>query len=132
MQKVKIFEFVQYAGRSQELGPGRYQPSAITLDLRSVSSIQIPPGWKVTLWEHPDFTGASLMLSGSSPTLSDWWNDRMAAISVSCPPALAPTEVVPSVGLVHYQGGDVPLDLGPLTLDFSDSTTGFTGFTYEG
>src|SRR5262249_12534030 len=53
-----------------------------------ISSVQIPAGVKVTLFEHSDFGGASLTLTGNAADLRNYpgpgsdgtWNDAVSSI----------------------------------------------------
>jgi len=55
-----------------------------------ISSVHVPPGRTVLLFEHADFGGQSLTLTGDSGDLRDWpgpgsdgtWNDAVSSISV--------------------------------------------------
>jgi hypothetical protein len=52
-----------------------------------ISSISVPAGWTVTIYEHDNFNGAALVLEGDNPDLR-WfggpggdgtWNDSMSS-----------------------------------------------------
>ena len=55
-----------------------------------VSSLRIAPGWRATLYEHPDFKGASLDVTEDAPNLQlvqgpcrrNDWNDCTSSIRV--------------------------------------------------
>ena len=55
-----------------------------------ISSVRVESGWRATLYEHPDFKGASLDLTEDAPNLQlakgpcrrDDWNDCTSSIRV--------------------------------------------------
>jgi hypothetical protein len=77
---VTVFEHNNYGGRSQELGAGYHAgPLAIGNDV--VSSAKVPPGWRVTLYEHGPGTGRTKVLTADTPALPDF-NDVTSNILV--------------------------------------------------
>jgi len=74
-----------YKGQSVTLMPGTYptMTAANGFPEKALSSIQIPPGYRVVIYDQPNLRGKSLILtsSRSSFTLTSW-NDRAASIAV--------------------------------------------------
>ena len=58
-----------YEGQSSTLGPGRYDIPQMGIPNDSISSIRIPNGLKVTIFEHGGFGGRSLELTGDEACL---------------------------------------------------------------
>lgn len=74
-----------YKGQSATLLPGTYATMAEANGFpeKALSSIQIPPGYRVVLYDQPNFRGKSYTMtaSRSSFTLTNW-NDRAMSIAV--------------------------------------------------
>lgn len=49
-----------------------------------LSSVQVPPGCRLTLHEDIDFRGASLSLSGDVGFVGEVWNDEASSASCAC------------------------------------------------
>ena len=62
-----VYEHNNFVGRSQALDAGRYDVSALTIGNDVISSVRVPVGWRVTLYEHAGFTGASRVLTADAP-----------------------------------------------------------------
>lgn len=81
---VDFFEHANFAGNRVSFGVADYAilPQGWN---DKISSIRIPPGVKVTVFEHQHFTGYSINLFGNW-TVSNWddhWNDRISSIRIS-------------------------------------------------
>lgn len=125
MPKVKICEYSNYEGRSQELGPGRYSGDALAIPDNAVSSVTVPAGWKVTLWSDSTFVGASRVLTANSPTLSGF-DDTLSALTVTAPRDEAIEESTGSLGFLATAGSPTWVSIGALDIDFSSASRGFT------
>lgn len=126
MDKVRIFFDKNYGGSYQDLGPGSYPLHAISIGNDELSSVQVPPGWKVTLWQHSNFVGSSLVLTADTPYVGAAFNDVTSSITVTSPADQAP---LGSSRSLAFTGGANYLDLGPTSFDFSSGS--FAGFTVE-
>jgi hypothetical protein len=124
MAKVTIYEHSAYSGKSQELGPGRYSADAISLADNIVSSVDVPPGWKVTLWSDAGFGGTSTVLTGKSDFLANF-NDTLSALTVTAPCDEALEESSGSLGFINA-GNPTWVNLWTLALDFGAGSRGFT------
>jgi hypothetical protein len=82
---VTFFEHSNYEGSSRAIGSNwAYSSDRCWND--KISSISVPRGWKVVVYEH-DFGGRSITLT-SDWTVNRWndfWNDRMSSIEVIPP-----------------------------------------------
>ncbi|RDU24987.1 beta/gamma crystallin-related protein [Anaerosacchariphilus polymeriproducens] len=79
---VTIYKDSQYRGNSQVLKVGHYAHSnEIGIGNDVLSSIEVPYGMKVTLYEHGGFKGKTRTYIEDSPTL-DSFNDKTSAIVV--------------------------------------------------
>jgi len=126
MPKVVIYEHGNYGGRSQALRPGRYSGDALTLGDNVVSSISVPPGWKVTMWTDAGFAGNSQIVTASTTFVSS--NDTMSSITVTAPRDESLEEGTGSLGFLAISGQPTWLNLGTLGIDFGAN---FRGFTFE-
>ncbi len=63
-----IYQDADFAGWSQELGPGGFQ--TIELGNDSISSVLVPAGYKVTLYENQSYGGRSVELFEDTGSLS--------------------------------------------------------------
>jgi len=82
-EKVKVYEECNYTGKFSALSVGKYDIQKIGLNNDSISSIRIPPGLTVTLYEHAGFKGQSVVLTADNPCLTDLgWNDRTSSLVI--------------------------------------------------
>jgi len=79
--KVVIFEHVNYEGRSQELVVG-YNAGPLELGNDVLSSVRVPKGYKVTLYEHGPSVGRTLVLTEDTPAMPEDFNDVTSNILV--------------------------------------------------
>ncbi|MBA4283742.1 MAG: hypothetical protein C0432_05565 [Candidatus Puniceispirillum sp.] len=124
LNKVHIYQDSNYAGFYSQLAPGDYTRAQLfsrgTPD-NFVSSLTIPQGYEVTVYENDNFTGASKMFTANSTWLADW-NDRISSIKIvdTNNPIVGPIPVDTTVMNVfqeeNYTGYNVALDLGDYTL----------------
>jgi len=74
-----------YKGQSVTLMPGTYPSMAAANGVphKALSSIQIPPGYRVVIYDQPNLRGKSMTLTSSRSSFSlSSWNDRAASIAV--------------------------------------------------
>ena len=74
-----------YKGQSVTLLPGTYSTMAAANGFpeKALSSIQIPQGYRVILYDQPNLRGKSISLTASrSSFIMSGWNDRAASIAV--------------------------------------------------
>ena len=73
-----------YSGQSVALQPGTYgSVSMAGFPERALSSIQIPSGYRVVLYDQPNLRGASYTLTSSRMSLNLMgWNDRAVSIAI--------------------------------------------------
>lgn len=82
--RVQLYSDANYRGQSVYLVPGSYysmQQAGLTD--KSLSSIKVPAGLKVILFDKENFTGRNYTISSSRSSLSiNGWNDKAASIIV--------------------------------------------------
>lgn len=65
------------------LPPGEYSSSKISLPIKSISSVKVPPGYDVILFDNADFDGNYLYLSSSEINLHNKnFNDKTVSIQI--------------------------------------------------
>lgn len=83
--KVTIFENTNFGGRSQELNIG-YTAGPLAIGNDVVSSVRVPPGLKITLYEHGPGNGRTKVLTADAASLPDF-NDITSNVLVEELPA---------------------------------------------
>jgi Beta/Gamma crystallin len=68
-------------GDGQVLDVGRYNVGQLSFGNDMISSVKVPPGWKVTLYRHADFQGDTRELTADTRALPDF-NDETSSIVV--------------------------------------------------
>lgn len=81
-----IFEDGDFKGKSKSLNPGRYDVAKIGIGNDALSSIRVPLGLKVTVFQHGGFAGTSTTYIQDSPLVAD--NDDASSIVVEGRPGL--------------------------------------------
>ena len=81
---VRLFADGNYRGRSVALGPGNYDIKHLsrTIGNDKLSSLRVPPGWKVVLFQHAGFRGRKYVVNGNVPMLGGGFNDQAASARV--------------------------------------------------
>jgi hypothetical protein len=88
--RVTLFVDCPFVGTSVSLAPGNYNMNQIGLPNDSISSVRVPSGLQLVLFEHSDFAGASVVITSDAACLTDrGWNDRASSLRVQAAPALA-------------------------------------------
>jgi predicted alpha-1,6-mannanase (GH76 family) len=88
-----VYRDFNYLGAWSSLPAGSYtlaQLNARGVANDDITSITVPPGWTVTMYENDNFTGASLVRTSNDTFLSSGaWNDRVSSLVVSAPASAA-------------------------------------------
>ena len=82
--KVIIYQDGRYQGASQELGEGSYDIESLAMGIGNdqLSSLKVPKGIKVTLYEHGGFAGRSKSFTEDTPWVGDDFNDVTSSIKI--------------------------------------------------
>lgn len=85
--KITVYENNSYRGAKTELAVGNYATpqSFSAIGDNKISSVQIPSGYKVILYENANFSGSSLVLTSTTKALYDAspsFNDKTSSIKV--------------------------------------------------
>ncbi len=115
-----LYEHNDFVGIAQGLAPGRYDIHQLTVGNDRTSSVRVPAGLRVILFEHGAFGGRRLELTGDTAQLPAGFNDAVSAVVVELltPPALPPPPPPlpppppPAPGAIRR-----PIEAGPLWHD---------------
>ena len=87
---VTIYQDSNYMGKSQFLGAGNYDISAITIGNDTLSSLKVTPGFAAVLYADANFNGASRLITTDTTWVDSFWmvgfNDVTSSIRVVANP----------------------------------------------
>ena len=95
--KVAIFAASNFGGASQELGVGSYDLKDLSIGGDALSSLKVPAGYKVTLYENSGFQGKSKTLTSDAGWVGDDFNDKTSSIRIE-----KIQDSLPTVGKDYY------------------------------
>lgn len=96
-----IYDKVKFMGRNQFLPIGRYDAGQLKIGNDRLSSLNVPLGLRVTLFEHRGFSGRQLIVTSPMPAVPGDFNDITSSIVVEAVPQPippAPPNLRPEVG----------------------------------
>lgn len=79
---IAIYDDCNYSGKRAYLVPGNYRLYQMQIGNDKVSSLQVPPGMRVTLYEHDNFEGKWASFTSNISCLGDDWNDQASSVVV--------------------------------------------------
>lgn len=85
VNELTLYTDAGYKGQSVTLLPGTYATMAAANGFpeKALSSIQIPAGYRVVLYDQPNLRGKSITLTASRSSFAmSSWNDRAVSIAV--------------------------------------------------
>jgi hypothetical protein len=112
LKKVHAYQDINYSGFYSQLAVGSYtlaQLQAKGISDNWITSMTVPSGYSVTVYENDNFTGAYKTFTANASWLADW-NDRISSIKI--------TEVTGPVSAyqdINYGGYAAGLDVGDYT-----------------
>ncbi len=80
--KVKIFDQANFAGASHEVGIGSYDIDKLGIGGDKISSLKVPAGLRVTLYEHPTFRGRGKKFLADASYVGDDFNNIASSMLV--------------------------------------------------
>jgi hypothetical protein len=83
--KIQVYDQCDYGGASFAFSPGRYNDRGLGIGNDRISSIRIPNGFKVTVYQAKDFQGYSRTFYGDEYCLDGQWNDQISSMIVDGP-----------------------------------------------
>ncbi len=111
LNKVHVYKDINYGGFYSQLPVGSYtlaQLQARGVANDDITSLTIPTGYTVTVYENDNFTGASKVFTSNTAWLADW-NDRISSLKI----AGLPIKVYQDI---NFGGYSVALGVGDYTL----------------
>jgi predicted alpha-1,6-mannanase (GH76 family) len=112
-----VYQNPNYRGRSAVLPPGKYRRAGLAARGAAdndISSLTVPAGWAVTLFDRDRFAGASLARTANDNHLaSSGFDDRGSSIVVTAP---ASSDVVTLFSDCQFKGYAVALPVGSYTM----------------
>jgi predicted alpha-1,6-mannanase (GH76 family) len=104
-----VYRDFNYEGSWSSLAAGAYtltQLAARGIANDDITSITVPPGWTVTMYENDNFAGASVVRTANDAFLSGGtWNDRVSSLVVVAPPSTAVLTVYQDCNAGGYSVG---------------------------
>ncbi|MBD2545157.1 hypothetical protein [Planktothricoides raciborskii] len=79
---ITIFVDRDFKGQGAVLPLGNYDYNQLGIPNDTLSSLKVPPGYRVTLYEHGGFTGRSKVVTGDVAYIGDDFNDITSGIKV--------------------------------------------------
>jgi uncharacterized protein YbdZ (MbtH family) len=128
--QVSIYSDANYRGAVQMLDEGWYNIEKLRIGNDTLSSLRVPAGWRVTLFEHGDFKGRSMTLRSDCSYVGNDFNNQTSSIRVErgnsmppvhppvYPPAPAPNKHQVSIySDANYRGAVQMLEKGWYNVD---------------
>jgi hypothetical protein len=117
--QVLIYENKLFTGKVQALYPGSYDLADLTIGNDALSSVRVPSGWSVRLYQHSNYGGSSVYRTADVEDLRDLsFNDATSSVVVT-----GPSETFPVV-YQHGSYGGASQTLRPGLYNASDLTVG--------
>jgi len=113
LTKVHVYQDINYSGFYSQLPAGQYtlaQLQARGITDNDITSLTVPAGYTITVYENDNFTGSSKTFSANTAWLADW-NDRISSVKIA--DVSGPVSVYQDISFGGYAGG---LDVGDYTL----------------
>ena len=83
--KIQVYDQCDYGGASFAFSPGRYNHNALGIGSDRISSVRIPNGFRITVYQNKDFSGYSRTFYGDEYCLDGQWNDQISSMVVDGP-----------------------------------------------
>lgn len=84
LNKVHVYQNINYSGFYSQLAAGTYtlaQLQAKGISDNDITSLSVPSGYVVTVYENDNFTGTSKIYTANSNWLADW-NDKISSLKI--------------------------------------------------
>ena len=108
--RATFFQHYDYGGLSSQLGVGRYDIGSMGIANDEISSVRVPAGLRVILYEHGGFGGATRILTRDTPNLGALgFNDKTSSIVIETP---TPAQTSGSPFYIRHSSGKCVHALG--------------------
>lgn len=118
-KNVTVYTERSYQGRSQTLKPGAYDASELKEGEDTVSSVRVPDGWTVCLYEDPEFKGRSKLLTSSTDHVGDDFNNITSSLIIADPSATEDFVDIDPNSLIRLTQGSPPRYEQIMVLNFT-------------
>lgn len=78
-----LYEDCNYRGNSRSLSAGYHDWNGMGVRNDALSSLTLPSGWSITLYENSGYKGRSTTYNSSVNCLPSDWNDRVSSVYIS-------------------------------------------------
>ncbi|MCA9694355.1 MAG: RICIN domain-containing protein, partial [Myxococcales bacterium] len=102
---IRIYKDAAFQGQEIVLGVGKHNVSEIGLANDSLSSLKVPQGMVVALYEHANFGGLSRVYFEDTSYVGDDWNDKVSSIVVAHLGLSIPRDGIRFGGQIKLQSG---------------------------
>gem|GEM_PF-1339608 len=112
MTKVHVYKDINYGGFYSQFAEGSYtlaQLQARGVADNDITSMTVPAGYSITVYENDNFTGAFKTFTANAQWLADW-NDRISSIKIAY--VGGPVSAYQDINFGGYAGG---LEVGDYT-----------------
>lgn len=122
--KVTLYDRANFEGNQKELDEGEYNTFELGIGENKLSSLTVPAGMKVTLYEYEDFRGRSKTFTGNASLNGGEFNNKVSSLKVERMP-MTPGQIVitnpepielnagrPTIKLRVSNQGDRPIQVG--------------------
>jgi len=79
---VVVYRDCYFKSENKSFGEGWYRDYELGVGNDKISSLKIPYGWTVTVYQDDKFKGASITYTGNVDCLPPDWNDRISSMHV--------------------------------------------------
>lgn len=79
---VSLYDQCNYSGNKYTLEPGNYRLAEMKIRNDRLSSITVPTGMKITIYEHDNFNGKSKTFSNNTPCLDNDWRNMTSSVVI--------------------------------------------------
>jgi hypothetical protein len=103
---VTAYEQADYQGRRQDLPVGRYTARDLIFGDNALSSLKVPSGLVVYLYENSDFTGQVRVFTESAPYVRDDFSHIVSGVIVKMAGIVIPKQALKYGDRIGLQAGD--------------------------
>lgn len=80
---VVVYTDHDFNGQRNLLHCGRFHVNELGVDKNMISSIRVPEGWTITVYEDDNFRGAKKVYNSSERCVSEFWKHKISSVYVS-------------------------------------------------
>ncbi|MFP2925530.1 Vps62-related protein [Pyxidicoccus sp. 3LG] len=133
---ITVFEHGAHQGASQPLRPGRYDIHHLSVGNDKISSLKIPSNWRVTLYEHSNWTGRFRLYTQDTHLGGTEFDEVTSSLTVEPPLPEVYGNWRSSGGRDAYHAGnreflfDLAGEAGQVTFDLGTTPSSLDAYLY--